>query len=238
MQEYPHLHPFVDMPAPFHHVRHADFAIIEKFAKSLQKCHDFRSLLRVRRNIESLDLLAHVLAVHFKCVTTIEARHILQSLLKVLPAAFTNTLIRYSAWNPLLSGVRALGKGGVGVVYLAHDTVLSRPWLSRESRSDGRGAEYVDGQTLTELFQLEIPIPDRFSILCEARSRVGLRSCTRCDSSRREAGPHHGYWRGREDSGGIWLVSSMDYDLGYVDLEEKSLEPLENPFGPKVLPMS
>ncbi len=29
----------------------------------------------------------------------------------------------------------------------------------------------------------------------------------------------------------------MDYDLGYVDLEEKTLQPLENPFGPKVLPI-
>jgi hypothetical protein len=26
----------------------------------------------------------------------------------------------------------------------------------------------------------------------------------------------------------------MDYDLGYIDLEEKTLQPLENPFGPKV----
>ncbi|HLH42409.1 MAG TPA: hypothetical protein VKV74_05455, partial [Bryobacteraceae bacterium] len=31
------------------------------------------------------------------------------------------------------------------------------------------------------------------------------------------------------------LVRFMDYDLGYVDLEEKTLP---NPFGPKVLPMS
>ncbi len=37
---------------------------------------------------------------------------------------------------------------------------------------------------------------------------------------------------------GIWLVSYMDYDLGYIDLEETTLQPLENPFGPKVLPMS
>ena len=29
----------------------------------------------------------------------------------------------------------------------------------------------------------------------------------------------------------------MEYDLGYFDLETKVLEPLENPFGPKVLPM-
>ena len=30
-----------------------------------------------------------------------------------------------------------------------------------------------------------------------------------------------------------WLVSFMDYDLGYVDLDEKCLQPLENPFGPR-----
>jgi hypothetical protein len=32
----------------------------------------------------------------------------------------------------------------------------------------------------------------------------------------------------------IWLVSFMDYDLGYIDLEEKTLQPLDNPFGPRV----
>ena len=36
----------------------------------------------------------------------------------------------------------------------------------------------------------------------------------------------------------IWLVSFMGYDLGYFDHETCRLEPLENPFGPKVLPMS
>jgi hypothetical protein len=35
----------------------------------------------------------------------------------------------------------------------------------------------------------------------------------------------------------IWLVSFMDYDLGYFDLETRVLEPLENPFGPKLSPM-
>jgi putative transposase len=35
----------------------------------------------------------------------------------------------------------------------------------------------------------------------------------------------------------IWLVSFMDYDLGYFDHETCRLEPLDNPFGPKVLPM-
>jgi transposase InsO family protein len=42
----------------------------------------------------------------------------------------------------------------------------------------------------------------------------------------------------KEVDHGIWLVSFMDYDLGYIDLEERTLQPLENPFGPKVLPMS
>ena len=31
----------------------------------------------------------------------------------------------------------------------------------------------------------------------------------------------------------IWLVSFMDYDLGYFDDETCRLEPLQNPFGPK-----
>src|SRR5213593_57675 len=35
----------------------------------------------------------------------------------------------------------------------------------------------------------------------------------------------------------IWLVTFMQYDLGYFDDEECRLEPIENPFGPKVLPM-
>src|ERR1700683_3622672 len=41
----------------------------------------------------------------------------------------------------------------------------------------------------------------------------------------------------KEVEEGIWLVSFMDYDPGYIDLEEKTLQPLDNPFGPKVLPM-
>ena len=36
----------------------------------------------------------------------------------------------------------------------------------------------------------------------------------------------------------IWLASFMHYDLGYFDDETCRLEPLRNPFGPKLLPMS
>jgi hypothetical protein len=35
----------------------------------------------------------------------------------------------------------------------------------------------------------------------------------------------------------LWLVTFMHYDLGYFDDEACRLEPIENPFGPKVLPM-
>lgn len=41
----------------------------------------------------------------------------------------------------------------------------------------------------------------------------------------------------KEINDDIWLVTFMDYDLGYFDLETRVLEPLENPFGPKLLPM-
>ncbi len=34
----------------------------------------------------------------------------------------------------------------------------------------------------------------------------------------------------KEVEDNTWLVSFMDYDLGYIDLEEKCLQPLDNPF--------
>lgn len=36
----------------------------------------------------------------------------------------------------------------------------------------------------------------------------------------------------------IWLVSFMLYDLGYFDHQSCRLEPIDNPFRAKVLPMS
>jgi putative transposase len=35
----------------------------------------------------------------------------------------------------------------------------------------------------------------------------------------------------------IWLVTFMDYDLGYFDDETCRLESIQNAFGPKGLPM-
>ena len=42
----------------------------------------------------------------------------------------------------------------------------------------------------------------------------------------------------KEVDDGIWLVSFLNYDLGYIDLEQKTLQTLDNPFGPRLLPMS
>jgi len=63
--------------------------------------------------------------------------------------------------------------------------------------------------------------------LCLPRKKINLSSCL--------AGQAVGI---KEVDEGIWLVSFMDYDLGFIDLDEKTLQPLPNPFGPKVLPMS
>ncbi len=50
------------------------------------------------------------------------------------------------------------------------------------------------------------------------------------------AGQHVGI---REVADSIWLVSFMHYDLGFFDDEENRVEPVgDNPFAPKVLPMS
>jgi hypothetical protein len=42
----------------------------------------------------------------------------------------------------------------------------------------------------------------------------------------------------KEVDDGIWLVSFMQYDLGYFDLEQKTLQPLDNPFGTRLSPLS
>ena len=42
----------------------------------------------------------------------------------------------------------------------------------------------------------------------------------------------------KEVDEGIWLVTFMHYDLGYFDLEQKTLQPLDNPLGTRLSPMS
>jgi transposase InsO family protein len=42
----------------------------------------------------------------------------------------------------------------------------------------------------------------------------------------------------REEADGIWLVSFLDFDLGFFDKDEGRVEPVANPFAAKVLTMS
>ena len=43
---------------------------------------------------------------------------------------------------------------------------------------------------------------------------------------------------GRVCDDAIWLGSFMHYDLGCIDLEQKTLQPIDNPFGTRLSPMS
>ncbi len=42
----------------------------------------------------------------------------------------------------------------------------------------------------------------------------------------------------KEVDEGIWLVTFMHYDLGYIDLEQRTLQTIDNPFGSRLSPMS
>lgn len=42
----------------------------------------------------------------------------------------------------------------------------------------------------------------------------------------------------KEVKDGIWLVSFMHYDLGYIDLEQRTLQTIDDPFGTKLSPLS
>jgi hypothetical protein len=41
----------------------------------------------------------------------------------------------------------------------------------------------------------------------------------------------------KEVDEGIWFVSFMHYDLGNFDMEQKTLQPLDNPFGTRLSPI-
>jgi transposase InsO family protein len=81
--------------------------------------------------------------------------------------------------------------------------------------------------------ELGYPFHDR-NILVTACGRICLHR-KRINISTVLAGQSLGI---KEVDDGIWLASFMHYDLGYFDLEQKTLQPLDNPFGPRLSPMS
>ena len=80
---------------------------------------------------------------------------------------------------------------------------------------------------------LTYPLHDRDALvtacgrICMHRKRVNISTVL--------AGQRLGI---KEVDDGIWIVSFMHYDLGFIDLEQKTLQPLDNPFGTGLSPMS
>ena len=84
-----------------------------------------------------------------------------------------------------------------------------------------------------ELPELSYPFHDRDVVitacgrLCLHRKKVNISTVL--------AGQRVGI---KEVDEGIWIVSFMQYDLGFVDLEQKTLQTIGNPFGARLSPMS
>lgn len=81
--------------------------------------------------------------------------------------------------------------------------------------------------------ELTYPLHDR-DVLVTACGRICMHR-KRVNISTVLAGQRVGI---KEVDDGIWIVSFMHYDLGFIDLEQKTLQPLDNPFGSRLLPMS
>ena len=81
--------------------------------------------------------------------------------------------------------------------------------------------------------ELSYPLHDR-DVMVTACGRICLHR-KRVNLSHVFAGQRVGI---KEVDDGIWIVSFMHYDLGYIDLEQKTLQPLDNPFGVRLSPMS
>ncbi len=81
--------------------------------------------------------------------------------------------------------------------------------------------------------ELSYPLHDREVVvtacgrICMYRKRINLSTVL--------AGQRVGI---KEVDEGIWIVSFMHYDLGYIDLEQKTLQPLNTPIGARFSPMS
>jgi transposase InsO family protein len=80
---------------------------------------------------------------------------------------------------------------------------------------------------------LKYPFHDR-DILVTACGRICMHS-KKINISTVLAGQKLGI---KEVDDGIWLVSFINYDLGYIDREQKTLQTIDNPFGTRLSPMS
>jgi hypothetical protein len=92
-------------------------------------------------------------------------------------------------------------------------------------------------QNRRDLIRGEIVIPIALVLTVKVGNRLIKKKYTQNVLSRESNSTHFSTGQAvgtKEVDDGIWLVSFMDYDLGYIDLEEKILQPLNNPFGPRM----
>jgi transposase InsO family protein len=81
--------------------------------------------------------------------------------------------------------------------------------------------------------EIDYPLHDRDALvtacgrICMLRKKINISTVM--------AGQRLGL---KEVDDGIWVVTFMAYDLGYIDLEQKTLQPIDNPFGTRLSPMS
>ncbi|MER0239403.1 IS481 family transposase [Fulvimarina sp. MAC8] len=88
-------------------------------------------------------------------------------------------------------------------------------------------------RTYRGLPDVEYPFHDR-DILVTACGRICMHK-KKINVSTVMAGQRLGI---KEIEDGIWIVSFMSYDLGYIDLEQRTLQTIDNPFGTRLSPMS
>jgi transposase InsO family protein len=81
--------------------------------------------------------------------------------------------------------------------------------------------------------EIEYPLHDK-DILVTACGRICMHR-KKINISTVMAGQRLGI---KEVDDGIWLVSFMHYDLGYIDLEQRTLQTIGNPFGTRLSPIS
>lgn len=87
--------------------------------------------------------------------------------------------------------------------------------------------EFKDVQPLFYPFHDKTILVTQCGRICERNMKISL--------SKAFAGQEVGI---KEVEDGIWVVSFLDYDLGYFDEAGKRVEPVDDPFKIKVLPMS
>jgi transposase InsO family protein len=110
--------------------------------------------------------------------------------------------------------------------------------------NDERPHEAIEMKTPAEVYtpssrayeglpELEYPFHDR-DVLVTACGRICMHR-KKINVSTVLAGQRLGI---TEVDDGIWLLSFMHYDLGYIDLEQRTLQTIDNPFGTRLSPMS